>query len=250
MKKYKIETHCHSAYSFDCNVPVESVAQHSASKGIDFLVLNDHDRCGLTPEDRSLFTEKGIHVLSAIEFTTQEGIHIIGIHPAIKTLEQEAFHYSIPEIMDSLTTLEAFIILPHPCHETGLLGQRKVSLQSRDYALSRAHFIETDNYRYGPTKGIAEIREKYPRLRLIIGSDAHSSTDIGAFQNVFEAPDDLPDPMQAFYASESIEFLRTKKHGRGYWRMRKLKKSSLYQSLLKLFPAGLRRKIKNRLFHR
>lgn len=250
MKKYKIETHCHSAYSFDCNVTIESVAQYSASKGIDLLILNDHDRCGITSEDEALFAKKGIQVLKAIEFTTKEGAHIIGIHPHIKALEQKAFHYSVREIIDSLGSMEAFIIIPHPCHETGLLGQEKVSPADRSHALSLAHFIETDNFRYGTTKDMAKIQAEYPHLRHIIGSDAHNSSDIGAYQNVFPAPTGLSDPINALYNAESIEFLRTKKHGRGYWQIRKLKKSGLYQGLLKLFPANLRRKIKNALFHR
>jgi len=50
--------------------------------------------------------------------------------------------------------------------------------------------------------------------------------------------------------SGKISYYKNDEHGRGYWIMKSVKASASYQFLLKLFPAELRRKIKNKIINK
>lgn len=247
--KYLIETHCHSCYSIDCNTPIHAIVNSCKKKNIYYIVITDHDCCRLSMSDYESFINAGVGVLKGIEFTTSERVHIIGIHSQIEILEQPLGTYCVRETIDLLHSLGAWIIIPHPCHKTGLIGNGGVKEEDLDFAFSNAHFIEKDNYKYGEAKQIMQLLDKYSNLRCLIGSDAHTRIDVGAFLNVIEADSILGDPMEMLYKHPCV-YLKNKKHSSYYWRFKDFKKSGLYQSLLLLISPKVRRAIKNLLINR
>ena len=239
-----IETHCHSHHSFDSNTSIESIAESCEKRNIKGIVICDHDVFEITPEEENVFSNKGIKLFKAIEFTTQTDAHVIGISPRIKELQQERYHYSLDELIDSLHALGAAIIIPHPNHATGIVGNSKIPQMSIDKAFSAAHFVEKENYRYGRTS--SDIIKKYYEKALLIGSDAHSSKNVGAFVNeVKDIKDDFLCTMQSV-----IGYKKNDEHGKAYWIKRRIKNSAPYQFVLNLFSPELRRKIKNKYFNR
>lgn len=241
----RIETHCHSYHSFDCNTSIEGIISACINRNINGIVICDHDVCDITKEEEALFKDSGIKLYKAIEFTTKTDAHIIGISPQIKDLQKPRFFYSVDDIIEKLQKIGAVIIIPHPNHATGIVGNGKISLHSIEMAFTAAHFVEKENFRYGKTS--SDIIRQFSDKVLLIGSDAHSSKNVGAFVNeVNEIKSDFLATMQ----SSKIIHIKNEEHNKGYWIMRAIKKSAPYQFLLKCFPDDLRRNIKNKLINK
>lgn len=240
-----IETHCHSHHSFDCNTSIQSIIETCKVRDIKGIVICDHDVCGITEEEEALFDINGIKLFKAIEFTTQTDAHVIGVSMRIKELQQERFFYSLDELINKLQAMGAAIIIPHPNHGTGIVGNGNIPQESIEKAFFAAHFVEKENLRYGKTS--SDIIKKYADKVLLIGSDAHSAKHVGAFVNrVASIEEDFITTMQCC----GLAGFKNEEHGKGYWIMRSIKKSNLYQFLLKLFPAELRRNIKNKIINK
>lgn len=240
----KIETHCHSYHSFDSLAKIEDMINECKKKDIQALVLNDHDVCNISDEELDLFNKNNIKLIKAIEFTTFEGVHIIGIEDNIKNLQNEPFFYKAKDLVDQLLKTNAWIILPHPDHETGISGNKKISKEDSSYCLAKAHFIEKNNYRYGKSKDIENTLLKYKNLKLLVGSDAHKASDIGIFYNKLETVEE--NVFKSLYKNE-YNCIITKERGRLYFFKRKIKKMKIYQFLLHQFSAEFRMTIKKKL---
>lgn len=240
-----IETHCHSHHSFDCNTSIESIIESCKARSIKGIVICDHDVCGITTDEEKLFETNGIKLFKAIEFTTQTDAHVIGISPRIKELQQERFYYSLNELIEKLQVLGAAIIIPHPNHGTGIVGNGKILQEDVVNAFAAANFVEKENFRYGKTS--SDIIKKYATKALLIGSDAHSAKTVGAFLNQAES---IEEDFLSTMKSGALTGLKNEEHWKSYWAMKSFKKTGFYQFLLKLFPTELRRKVKNAMFNK
>ena len=240
----KIETHCHSYHSFDSSAKIEDMINECKKKDIQALVLNDHDVCKISDEELDLFNKNNIKLIKAIEFTTFEGVHIIGIEDNIKNLQNEPFFYKAKDLIDQLLKINAWIVLPHPNHETGIVGNNKILVEDSRYCLSKAHFIEINNYRYGKSQDIENTLVKYKDLKPLVGSDAHKASDIGVFYNELETFEE--DVFKSLYEKE-YKCVVTKERGKLYFFKRKIKKTKIYQFFLNKFSAEIRMKIKKKL---
>lgn len=239
-----IETHCHSHHSFDSNTSIADIIATCEQRNVKGIVICDHDVCDVTPEEERMFVEHGITLFKAIEFTTQTDAHVIGVSHRIKELQQPRSYYELNDLIVKLQSIGATIIIPHPDHGTGIAGNGKIDSESIDKAFRAAHLVEMENYRYGKTR--TDLSKKYPHLRYVIGSDAHSAKSVGSFVNeVSEMNDTFLSTM-----SNGIAHKKNAEHGRGYWIMKAVKRSAPYQMLLLLFPAELRRKIKNTIINK
>lgn len=240
----RIETHCHSYHSFDSLAKIEDIIAECKKKDINALVLNDHDVCNITDNEQQQFKDNNIDLIKAIEFTTSEGVHIIGVDNNITSLQNKPFFYKAKNLVDQLLKINAWIILPHPGHETGIFGNKKISKQDSHFCLRKAHFIEKNNYRYGQSKDIESILLKYKNLKPLVGSDAHKASDIGIFYN--EIGIFTEDVFKNLYENE-YKCVVTKERGRLYFFKRKIKKMKIYQFLLHQFSAEFRMTIKKKL---
>ncbi len=247
-----IETHCHSLYSHDSNMAIERIAVMGESYGLNHIIICDHDIFGLVEDDLRVLNNHGIIAHPAIEFTTQEGVHIIGVHQNIKKIEKLPKHYSVREIISLLLSIGAIIIIPHPYHVTGIIGNGKVSELDIDFCLRNSHFLEISNYKYGMIDSKL-LLSKYTNLKCLVGSDAHSADAVAGQFNFFDVPDDIESDKVLDYVFKNqivIEHRFRLKHGRAYWVIKNLKKSGVYQFLLNLFPVSLRKSVKNKLINR
>ena len=240
----RIETHSHTYHSFDSMAKIEDIITECKNKDIKVLVLNDHDVCNIMDDEHQQFKDNDIELMKAIEFTTSEGVHIIGVNDNIKSLQNKPFFYIAKNLVDQLLKINAWIILPHPNHETGIIGNKKTSLEDSKYCLSKAHFIEINNYRYGKSKDIEKILFEYKNLKPLVGSDAHKASDLGIFYNEIEVCKE--DIFKSLYEKE-YKCVVTKERGKLYFFKRKIKKTKMYQFFLNKFSAEIRMKIKKKL---
>ena len=240
----KIETHCHSYHSFDSSAKIEDMINECKKKDIQALVLNDHDVCNIIDNEQQQFKDNNIDLIKAIEFTTSEGVHIIGVDNNITSLQNKPFFYKAKDLIDQLLKINAWIVLPHPNHETGIVGNNKILVEDSRYCLSKAHFIEINNYRYGKSQDIENTLVKYKDLKPLVGSDAHKASDIGVFYNELETFEE--DVFKSLYEKE-YKCVVTKERGKLYFFKRKIKKTKIYQFFLNKFSAEIRMKIKKKL---
>lgn len=250
MKKIVIETHCHSLYSHDSNLAIDNIAEKGQKIGLTHIVICDHDIYGKTQLDRNILLKKGIELINAIEFTTFEGIHIIGINNTIAKIQSSPFFYKTIDLINLLRNNKAIIIIPHPYHSTGIIGNGKLNDSDISYCLKKSNFIEVSNYKYG-TFLAEDIFVHYPNLKKLIGSDAHCADMVGAQYNEFMVPDDENNVLEYAYSSDiKITHIYRKKHNTLYWKFKAIKKTFIYQFVLNLFPYELRRFLKNKLFNK
>lgn len=245
----RIETHCHSCYSHDSGLSVDNIAKAAKKTGLTHILVCDHDRYGMSPVDKDLFLSYGIKLVNGIEFTTKEGVHIIGVHDDIHTIERPAHTYTIRELMDELGIIGAISIIPHPEHETGIIGNKKVLPDDADYAFSKAQFLEISNYKYGECC-YRNITNKYPHLKLLIGSDAHSLKSVAAYYNEFELSYESSNPLEKIIGSDAfIKHIYSKQHSGLFFIKKKIKRTMVYQCIMHIIPSNLRRKIKNKFLN-
>ncbi|WP_192889800.1 PHP domain-containing protein [Vibrio bathopelagicus] len=212
--------------------------------GVNCIIINDHDTFSLTYDELALFDSASIIVFNAIEFTTKEGIHVIGIHKEIKSIECDPFTYSLLELLSILKTLEAKIILPHPYHGTGVYGNVNIHNNTFEKAVLLADGFEVDNYRYGktPDEIINKIQKINPTITKLIGSDAHSSKEVSSFINTYEETDEM-DLLECIFTHEP-KFKRNKNRTKVYFKIKRIQKTKFYQTILNLFSVEIRHKIK------
>lgn len=243
----KLVSHCHTHHSFDSSMSIESLIDESLKFGVNCIVINDHDVFSVSEEELNLFKENNILVIKAIEFTTKEGVHVIGIDNLIEKLEKPAFHYTVIELLECLNSLGGQIVFPHPFHSTGIYGNSKVDDETFCKAIECANGFEVDNYRYGPTPRflIEKILNLNNSITKLIGSDAHKKGEVAAFVNVYETielNDYIPNYTELF--SIQPKHLVLKKRSNLYFKFKKFQKSSFYQSLIGMVGYNNRQKIK------
>ncbi|WP_349654726.1 PHP domain-containing protein [Pseudoalteromonas ardens] len=243
----KLVSHCHTYHSFDSSMSVESIIEEAHESGVNCIIINDHDVCSVSEEELTLFSDNGIVILKAIEFTTKEGVHVIGIDNSIRSLEKSAYFYPLIELLDNLRALGAKIVFPHPYHATGVYGNRNVDSDKFCQAIDYAHGFEVDNYRYGPTPKflVEKIVKQNSSAIKFIGSDAHKKSEVGALINVFETiePSDCVTNYSAIFSNQP-KHLVLKKRSSFYFKFKKFQKSKFYQSLIGLIDYKQRQKIK------
>jgi predicted metal-dependent phosphoesterase TrpH len=246
MKRIIIETHCHSCYSHDCHSPIKKIIKQSKKRNVTHIIINDHDCYELSVEDETFFSDNNITLLKAIEFTTKEGVHVIGVNDKIKDIEKRPFSYSCKELIMLLKKINGVIIIPHPMHGTGIIGNKNVDKNVIDFVLSSADFIEKNNRKYGCLDNYEEVLKKYPNLTGLIGSDAHKVSNVAAFVNEIDIATNFDSVFEELKINE-IRYVVNKQPSKSNIYVRKIKRSVVYQFSLSLMGKKTRKKIKNLL---
>lgn len=243
----KLVSHCHTHHSFDSSLSVECIIDEAKRSDVNTIIINDHDVCSLSNEELMLFSENDIVILKAIEFTTKEGVHVIGIDDSIHLLEKSAYYYTLFKLLNELTILGAKIVYPHPYHATGVYGNSNVDLKMFYKAVDYANGFEIDNFRYGPTPKflVNKILERNSRAIKLIGSDAHKKSEVCAFINVYK---DIEESERftnySVIFSTQPEYLVLKNRSNFYFKFKIFQKSRFYQYFIGLIDFKQRQAIK------
>jgi histidinol phosphatase-like PHP family hydrolase len=248
----KYISHCHSFHSFDSQLPIENIIKQLIKNEISVISINDHDVYSLTTSEVEMFTSNGIVVIPAIEFTTSEGVHIIGLHSNIKSLEKKAYDYSAKDLILALMSLGAKVCLPHPSHLTGVHGNLKINSATANFVVANSNAFEINNYRYGQTPQVLidEYMKINPKLIQLIGADAHKESEINSFINVYSRMFDKNIESQNllnYLFSQQPEHLKKKERDRFYFSFKKFQKSKFYQNITNIISHENRKKIKSLL---
>ena len=173
----KVEFHCHTERSFDCDVAVEKRISQYAGLGFDRLYITDHDRC-LPRKYRSNDTGS-LAVLSGVEVSTYMG-HVILLDCPVRP--------PVPSLWFLVLWAKIFrsqLYIPHPCRPgSGFFAKLQVRAPSVLYIawfLGQVSFVEVWNPRDKVRASLPvapEVFEAIKRVKFVTASDAHFDTDI------------------------------------------------------------------------
>jgi len=244
----RLISHCHTHHSFDSSMKVTSIIEEAKKYNVNVIIINDHDVFTLDKSELSMFNTNDITILAGIEFTTAEGVHVIGVHENIKSIEEAPFFYSLEELIHTFKLLGAKVIFPHPYHATGVYGNKNVTSQNFEVAIKNGDAFETDNYRYGltPVSIISKIIQINPSIIQLIGSDAHTKKEVTAFINEYdiEIGTTIQSVLHSIFSRQPLH-LRIKKRSKLYFNFKKFQKTTYYQFVINIVSANNRKKIKS-----
>lgn len=180
MDKSKVEFHCHTSNSFDCNVSLDRRITDYAKLGFSHLVITDHDEV-LKKSDFELINgnHEELNIIPGIEVSTYVG-HIILLNCTKRPLFS-----SLAFLVFWSKVYGAQIYIPHPCRPgTGLLHEHlrlSISTCYIKWFLGFATFLEVANPRDKITEKSKihfSIYEELMKLTFTVASDSHFVDDV------------------------------------------------------------------------
>ena len=172
----KVDVHVHTRYSGHSILKVEDVARIAKKRCLDAIAITDHDEI-----KGALELSKSFPTIIAEEVSSDEG-DVIGLFLREKVEKGPAL-----EVMDKIRAQGALVMIPHPFDT-----MRKEALMKENLVV-KGDIIEVFNsrvvrpddneraHKFGVDKG----------MPMIVGSDAHTSIEIG---RSFIEIDSIDDP--------------------------------------------------------
>ena len=209
MMKSKVEFHCHTSNSFDCDVLLSERIKNYTALGFTHLVITDHDAV-LNKQDLSLISscDSFTQIIPGIEVSTHVG-HIILLNCIKKPWVNSLFFLVL---WSKLWGSQIYI--PHPCRKgTGILIEyvnNKLPTWYIVWFLKYVKYVEVWNPRdtlkdkVKVDYSICQILEK---KTWTIASDSHFTTDIHIEGCPFEGLQSN-NPLVIHFFSQNIELAK------------------------------------------
>ena len=172
----RIDLHTHtSALSFDSNIAPEELIRLAQKRGLDGLVLTEHDKIWDWEELELLSRATRFPVLPAVEVTTDLGhILVFGLH------ELPRGHHSARTLRSACDDVGALMYLAHPARG----GSVRIK---PDELTTLFDGVEGVNGSDGALQNQASTRAgRGCRLPAIGGSDTHTSHEVALAATIFE----------------------------------------------------------------
>jgi hypothetical protein len=182
---FNVELHCHTLYSKDGLIRLDSLARTAARVGLNALAVTDHDTIEGAREFSRWVKGKGVdlHVIVGEEKTLADGTHFIGLflHEPIAS----------EDLANAILEIEAqggLCLAPHPFRKNdGVLRNTLEALP-----LLQKHHVGYEAFNgkcsFADNQKTAQLRET---LCPFVGSDAHYESDLGESLNVIAWEKDL-----------------------------------------------------------
>jgi len=175
----KIDLHVHTNLSGDGRSTKEQLAKAAASRGLDAIVLTDHDACAITSPELC----ENVWLLPGCECSTDAG-HILGLFPD-----------RIPDFaalrVNGLVPASKAVELMHKCLAVTVLAHPYTRKENCPEA--PVDCIESANARVCFKNPDANKQAKVLAISLGLpqtgGSDAHAAKEVGNAYTIIEAPD-------------------------------------------------------------
>ena len=160
----KVDVHVHTRYSGHSILKVEDVARIARKRCLNAVAITDHDSIKGALELSKLFP-----TIIAEEVSCNEG-HVIGLFLREKVEKGPAL-----DVMDRIRAQGALVMIPHPFDT-----MRKEALMKEEL-VSKGDIIEVFNSRVMRQEDNERARKFAvdKSLPQIVGSDAHTSVEIG-----------------------------------------------------------------------
>ena len=179
LNTFKLDLHVHSRLSDDGRSSKEELAKAAAARGLDALVLTDHNACALESSE----LHGGVWLFPGCEISTDAG-HILGLFldkaPDIAALRKNGLA-SAAETVAMLRECGGVTVQAHPF-------ERKDA--RTDVPVDCIETVNSRVYIQNPEANAQAAKLAISRnLPATGGSDAHSAGEVGNAYTVFEVPD-------------------------------------------------------------
>lgn len=184
-KEVNCELHCHTSYSWDCDVPVNKVIEYALAKNVDVLAITDHNEIKGALEALNL-APNGLRIIIGEEISTLEG-HIIGLF--IKDKIEP--HQSAKETILQIKKQGGVVLVPHAFDRLrGGIGAKHLHELKGDI-----DFLEVFNARVliaaDNVKALNFAKEH--GMASYVGSDGHTRGEYGNALNTIDNFDSQTD---------------------------------------------------------
>jgi len=115
----RVEFHCHTIYSKDSLLKPEKLVALAQARGIDRLVVTDHNTIEGALRAQSISEEYGIEVVIGEEVSSREG-HVIGLYLQDDILPG----MSATDTIQAIEEQGGIAVIPHPFSNKGVFGPR------------------------------------------------------------------------------------------------------------------------------
>lgn len=176
----KVEFHCHTRNSFDCEVSIKDRVNFYAANGFTHLVITDHDKA-LTKTDYDLINDcqRPIVVIPGIEISTHVG------HVILLNCKRTPWINSLFFLVIWSKVYRSELYIPHPCRSgTGLLIEyvrNRVPTWYISWFLRHVKYVEVWNPRDSIKDKIGvnvNVLAQLENCIFVAASDSHYSDDV------------------------------------------------------------------------
>ncbi len=199
-KRIRVEFHCHSEYSFDGLIRIDSLFKVARLVGLDVVAVTDHDTIegGLEADRYSKRRPKSVRdaisIIVGEERTLDSGVHVIGLF-----LREPLSSTTFFDLREEINAQGGLCLVPHPFRKKDGLLAHCAGMEDKlsDYKGA----VEIYN-----GKGSGQDNIKAQRLLggfpAVGGSDAHYESDLGACVNVLDWTNSVRSSVGAVFAGE------------------------------------------------
>ncbi|MHA1971683.1 MAG: PHP-associated domain-containing protein [Candidatus Hodarchaeales archaeon] len=167
----RIDCHCHTKYSKCSNLEPRQILKVCQKRGIDGIILCDHDTTSGVHALRKVITgEYDFILIPGIEISTDKGEIVAA------WVEERPSTNIFPEVIDEVKDQGGLVIIPHPFDKI-----RKKAFQPDDSVAQYVDAVEVFNSRCvwpSGNKKALKYSERHDLLQTA-GSDSHFSIEIG-----------------------------------------------------------------------
>lgn len=164
----RVDTHIHTAASYDCESDPEAVLNCAERAGLDAIVVTDHDTTRGAMAVRKYATDRKITVIIGCEVSTADG-HLLAIGIEEAPEPGRPLHRTAVAIREQ----GGIAVVPHPFQRSKHGACSRAMTDVDGIEVHNAHTVA--NIRNGQAKEFAE-RMGYPGFG---GSDAHRPENVG-----------------------------------------------------------------------
>lgn len=179
-----VDTHTHTYHSYDCLMKPEKILRLAKERGLDAIVINDHDTIKGGLECKRINPYKDLEVIVGAEIKTSIG-DVTGLF-----LKEEIEARDFQDVVAAIKKQGGITILNHP-----YVGHKLDGLNFNGIDL-----IEGYNGRLNPEKNAmaVELAKKHNKP-VIAGSDAHTYAEIANCRTYFDNLNNLLNPGKTEY---------------------------------------------------
>ena len=177
---FAIDFHTHTYHSYDSMMKPEKILRLAKQRGLNGIVISDHDTIKGGVECAALNKDKDFKVFIASEVKTNVG-DITGIN-----LKEEITATNFTEVVQQIKNQGGLVLLVHPYHHHKL---DEINFDAID-------LVEGYNGREFPENNVkAVLLAKQYNKPIIAGSDAHIYSEIANAKTFYASMDDLTKPL-------------------------------------------------------
>ncbi len=181
----RIDTHCHTKYSYDNWLEPVDLVRRAKALGIDAVCITEHYSYEASAPVEHIGREEGLLVLRGVEIATDRG-HLLayGVEDDGWNVWGRDNYLPLEAVIERINALGGICVPAHPFREVGLASLMEGLLELQGIAA-----VETHNGSNSEADNALAMRAAAHRgLPTLGGSDCHKTAAVGRCVTEFSRP--------------------------------------------------------------